>query len=181
MAVPSRLTSLPAELRNRIYRLALINDKPLNITSKKTNQEPALLATNRQIRAEALKIYYAENIFLLRVDLGYRFDKRTTSWFQSLAKSKRDLISKICVDYVNTRPGWLDFSPFERIEPLMKNWCYGIAESSLRYIVKAGLSLDNVEAFKDPNVKERNVQRCVAVFQVAMERAREWVKSGAPE
>jgi len=56
----SKLLSLPPEIRNQIYHLALTQDKPLPST---VICEPGLLATNRQTRREALPIYYSENTF----------------------------------------------------------------------------------------------------------------------
>lgn len=52
MAAQSRLLALPAELRNRIYEYALIQDG-----------QPALLLTSCQIRQESLQIWYNRNDF----------------------------------------------------------------------------------------------------------------------
>ncbi|KAK5121490.1 hypothetical protein LTR85_005323 [Meristemomyces frigidus] len=60
----SRLLDLPAELRNLIYAFAVVQDEPIPIpTEAPYIQEPALLATNRQVRAECLPIYYGSNTF----------------------------------------------------------------------------------------------------------------------
>lgn len=70
---PSRLLSLPPELRNKIYSFTLVRDKPIEISERsalpsKAAQgatlhharliEPAFLLTCRQIRHEALSILY---------------------------------------------------------------------------------------------------------------------------
>jgi hypothetical protein len=55
---PSLLT-IPSELRNEIYRLALTSSERIEITENYT--EPALLSTCRQIRNEATPILYLEN------------------------------------------------------------------------------------------------------------------------
>ncbi|CAK1366965.1 unnamed protein product [Cercospora beticola] len=53
---------LSAELRNEIYELALVKSEEIEIT-KETFAQPALLRTCRQIRAEAVQIYYSRNEF----------------------------------------------------------------------------------------------------------------------
>lgn len=59
----SGLLSLPAELRNRIYRLVLLRHRTIRVTKSGFNQGSGILATCKQIRYEALKIYYYENAF----------------------------------------------------------------------------------------------------------------------
>ncbi|KAK5127478.1 hypothetical protein LTR85_006817 [Meristemomyces frigidus] len=53
---------LPGELRNRIYRLALLSDLAIPVTAQHF-QEPTLLYACKQIRHEAVSIYYGENEF----------------------------------------------------------------------------------------------------------------------
>ena len=67
------LLSLPAELRNRIYELALITPTPITCWTRKflagerpKHAETGLIRTCQQIRNEGLKIYYHDNIFELR-------------------------------------------------------------------------------------------------------------------
>jgi hypothetical protein len=58
----SPLLNLPGELRNRIYRFAIVN--PLSIeldVGRWQNHQPALLRTCKQIRIEALGLFYIEN------------------------------------------------------------------------------------------------------------------------
>lgn len=58
------LLSLPPELRNEIYSLALVKDTPITVsTSLPYLKEPALLAVNQQMRSETLPIWYSENTF----------------------------------------------------------------------------------------------------------------------
>ena len=77
------LLTLPPEMRNRIYRSALIEpqnilireDKdtlhhrhPRPLQMKPPQTEPPLLSTCRQIRKEALDIYYQENTFSIHIE-----------------------------------------------------------------------------------------------------------------
>ena len=62
-----KFIELPAELRNRIYRLALLEPDAIKINDSSTPQEPSLLSACRQIRQEAISIYYGENHFELQV------------------------------------------------------------------------------------------------------------------
>ena len=55
---------LPAELRNRIYRFALVSSSPVSI-GRTSFAHPAFLEVCRQIRKEAISIYYYENTFAI--------------------------------------------------------------------------------------------------------------------
>ena len=65
MVAPSPLLELPGELRNRIYGYVLVDDIiKLDSTG---HTEPELLHTCKQVRKEAIRIYYAENRFEILV------------------------------------------------------------------------------------------------------------------
>ncbi|KAK3706704.1 hypothetical protein LTR37_012548, partial [Vermiconidia calcicola] len=56
MVAPSPLLELPGELRNRIYGYVLVDDIiKLDSTG---HTEPELLHTCKQVRKEAIRIYY---------------------------------------------------------------------------------------------------------------------------
>ena len=59
----SQLLGLPAELRNKIYRLALLSTEKIEVSDNNKPKEPSLLMVNKQIRKEAIGIYYSENHF----------------------------------------------------------------------------------------------------------------------
>ncbi|KAJ0116597.1 hypothetical protein J7T55_009747 [Diaporthe amygdali] len=56
---------LPAEMRNKIYRYSLVQSKLSGSICGFV--QPPLTRTNKQIRSEALPIYYGENAFYLRI------------------------------------------------------------------------------------------------------------------
>lgn len=58
----SPLFALPAELRNRIYEHAAL--------AQKSNKEPSILCTCRQIRCEGLKLFYAAHAFNFLAEIG---------------------------------------------------------------------------------------------------------------
>ncbi|KAI5367999.1 hypothetical protein Slin15195_G031330 [Septoria linicola] len=60
------LHKLPGEVRNRIYRYALVDTGDLEITSTGPG-EPSLLRVCKRVRNEASSIYYAENNFDLQI------------------------------------------------------------------------------------------------------------------
>ncbi|KAK3714999.1 hypothetical protein LTR37_007489 [Vermiconidia calcicola] len=58
---------LPAELRNEIYALVVVQDDQIELPLLPPYvRQPKLLGVNRQIRAEALSIYYGENVFQIQ-------------------------------------------------------------------------------------------------------------------
>ena len=88
----SRLLDLPPELRNSIYRLALRNIRPIKPL---TGRPPALVQANKQIRAEATSIYYAENTF--SIALTACTATAITKWTHSLGQRNATLIPSINV------------------------------------------------------------------------------------
>lgn len=67
----SRLVSLPAEIRNQIYKNVLVESEPIDVNSSNIPAEPGLLRVNRNIRNEARHFYYNDNLFLFTV---YNYD-----------------------------------------------------------------------------------------------------------
>ncbi|KAK3722638.1 hypothetical protein LTR37_002208 [Vermiconidia calcicola] len=67
MAARPSLLGLPGELRNRIYRDALLTDDSDVIVDATGVPEPALLLTCKQIRAEGGQIYYSERAFSIHI------------------------------------------------------------------------------------------------------------------
>ena len=65
-ATTSRLLELPPELRNYVYELSVVSNTSIVIEpgDKSTRaKQPPLILVNRQIRSEALLIFYAQNTF----------------------------------------------------------------------------------------------------------------------
>ncbi|KAK5701637.1 hypothetical protein LTR97_004455 [Elasticomyces elasticus] len=58
----SRLLDLAPELRNHIYRMAVIHDQPIVVSTQGYNIPP-LLSVCKQIRHEAESVFYYENAF----------------------------------------------------------------------------------------------------------------------
>jgi hypothetical protein len=100
--------SLSGELRNIIYRLALVHEsalyvyvgRPHHVMTDALNDPPAraLLHVSRQIRLEASSIYYGENMFSIHNDNGpyTQKDKRRTAnvtnfqtWLADLGENAR--------------------------------------------------------------------------------------------
>ncbi|KAK3640924.1 hypothetical protein LTR56_011574 [Elasticomyces elasticus] len=60
---PCRLLLLPAELRIRIYELAVVEPSSVVACYPKRVKQPALSATCQQIRRECLSVFYGDNTF----------------------------------------------------------------------------------------------------------------------
>lgn len=60
----SRLLSLPPELRNNIYHLVLVEPRAIVIDDQRPPPpEPGLLSVCKQIRSEAIGVYFKANLF----------------------------------------------------------------------------------------------------------------------
>jgi hypothetical protein len=65
--------TLPAEIRNIIYRYVLHEDYIYAFDGTLPPSQPGLLQVNRQLRKEASEIYYKENIFRFEIR-GFNID-----------------------------------------------------------------------------------------------------------
>lgn len=96
----SPLCTLPGELRNRIYRLVLVQSSViLDVKILSTPTEPALLATCQRIRKEALNIFYSENTFHFDLSVGLDLEKDEelmhSGWLASLGKTRCGLLEDL--------------------------------------------------------------------------------------
>lgn len=93
---PSRLLSLPPELRNRIYEYVLTRRHRL-LPWKRQNiypVEPALTRTCRQMRSEALGVFYHDNTFVAPV---LETDKQVTveraiGWYKRIGAANAEFL-----------------------------------------------------------------------------------------
>lgn len=94
---------LSAELRNRIYELALVEKGHVKIQDglgSPPERPPALLHTCRQIRAEALPIYYKQNTFLVVFNRDSRYFKSTIgNWLCDIGRKMTSLIPEIKIRF----------------------------------------------------------------------------------
>jgi hypothetical protein len=65
----SRLMKLPLELRQRIWRLVVVETQ-FFVYPAISAEQPDLAMTSRQIRSEVLPVYYGENTFALEIPVG---------------------------------------------------------------------------------------------------------------
>lgn len=112
------LLGLPAELRNRIYELVLIQPEPILLGNteipkdapKRTRDAkvqarrailPPLLRTNHQIRSETCALFFSANSFITSSSSRGYSRRETIDWLKVLGPNAR-LIRKIS--------GWFSFS-----------------------------------------------------------------------
>lgn len=82
------LLGIPAELRNIIYTLVLVDGDPVVWDTKANCNIPALLCTCRQIRKEASGIYYTANLFHVNAtDLDFTLCFRLCSQANAITMS----------------------------------------------------------------------------------------------
>lgn len=75
------LLDLPAELRNQIYQLAVVEKKPITVTQRiphtfttyylKPPERPALAQTCKQLQQEVLPVFFGQNTFVLDLPRGH--------------------------------------------------------------------------------------------------------------
>lgn len=100
------LQTLPAELRNRIYELALVKDERIEVklyfdrtrTDKVISRianYPSLLQTCRQIREEASPIFYGQNVFEIGRCGDYANIAQLARWLGKLSPSDVTLLRDV--------------------------------------------------------------------------------------
>ena len=115
----SRLLSLPAELRNRIYRLVLLRRRPTRVKKSGFSQGSGILATCKQIRHEALKICYYKNIFRVstpkwNTDALVSFNKQIRRLGLQVGPGKGMKITSI-TDGPSREPHWANLLEWARL------------------------------------------------------------------
>ena len=104
----SRLESLPGQLRNRIYRYAVVEDRPV-IAARVSGRgpwqprlwrftQPALASASKKIRHEVLSIFYAANSFAF----GRFEQKESSQWNENFTKRVRKWLKSVGDDYAST-------------------------------------------------------------------------------
>jgi len=96
--------SLAAELRNKIYRYTIV-PPVLDVTDFRNAGEPGLLAVCKQIRSEAINIYYRENNFRISITLhnpdewlyfaGWQWRPHTLMWLQGVPRERLALVQRL--------------------------------------------------------------------------------------
>ncbi|KAK5692976.1 hypothetical protein LTR97_010452 [Elasticomyces elasticus] len=142
----SLLLELAPELRNAIFVEVLVEVGEIWISSSNV---PPLLQTCRQIRADALQLYYASNVF--RVDLRRdRFDDSIVPWLKSTGTSALPVLSTI----------WLDdiyHSLVADAEEALNNYAKQLLESGCavdkaRFYIECQLLVDEENDYDDENL-----------------------------
>lgn len=90
-----RLSALPAELRNRIYELALIQPERITV-SVETKHQSALAQVSKRLRQECRSINYTHNTFTFQV-----MDNDTSllvAWLTAVGGATVRVIESIHVD-----------------------------------------------------------------------------------
>ena len=97
MSDNSALFNLPPELRNTIYSYELVKDDAVHVAYGKHPSEPALLVTCKQIRYEALPMFYDARVFHFTAEV--RVARSTFPWLHSLGPGRCALLRKIQIEY----------------------------------------------------------------------------------
>lgn len=120
--------NLPAELRNEIYSLALVQDTRIMVsTSLPYLKEPALLAVNRQMRSETLPVWYSENVFQINGS------SPSVKFLRSLGSERLQLLKTLRISTGEQLR--MDYAE-ERIRQLIRAFgSDGLAKETIRFTV----------------------------------------------
>ncbi|KAK3717483.1 hypothetical protein LTR37_005873 [Vermiconidia calcicola] len=99
------LLDLPAELRNAIYRHALVPTDPIDIRTARTDS--SLLRTCKQIYWEARPIFFSKNDFAYAVsNFNSRGDdfRTVVRWLDGIGKENAESIKNFAMQFQAARP-----------------------------------------------------------------------------
>ena len=102
-AQQSRLLTLPAELRNTIYRFVLINEDFVPVSQEVISHLTPLLQTCQQTKAEASGIFYAENTFTTTASVPGAATSQAAAWVHSLSTTDASAIKLLQVKWLLPR------------------------------------------------------------------------------
>lgn len=137
---------LPAELRNRIYYFALVQDEPLQLISQvycktaPTFREPGLLSANRQIRSESLSIFYAQNVIQAKVEaLGEDHALLVYAWLDGLSDKTLTMLQTIWLYDKGDTDKWVEWDVEYWARGASRRWLEQLCERVQGY-ARRGLS-----------------------------------------
>jgi hypothetical protein len=101
----SPLFKLPPELRNMIYRYAIVSNRTLRVTKSRGIPEAPLLSVNKLIRAETFGLFYADNKFKCIVR---SYDPAPLKLVhRKLSRVSVKLLRHVCTElHVSGTPNW---------------------------------------------------------------------------
>lgn len=137
----SGLLQLPPELRNQVYRHAIINPQAIAVSSSGF-EVPALFTTCKQFRNETIALFYTENTFAVAVkDYDFSLLAKWENNIDTIFNSEREIADSVAeqVELVGTEdPNWSN----------LLCWMRKMHEGTVKYRAAAP------SAFRDANLNE---------------------------
>jgi len=91
---------LPSELRDRVYRLCLLLQEPIDPWinyNQRQKLTPGLLRINKTINYEAISLFYAQN----RFDFTNSTAQQIASFLETIGRDNANYIQHVCIDFPN--------------------------------------------------------------------------------
>ncbi|RMZ07191.1 hypothetical protein D0862_04350 [Hortaea werneckii] len=126
----SPLLTLPPELRNRIYSLALTSNSKINPTKTGLLKRPALLQTSHQIRAEATQMWFACNAFQLPLNPSHPTNLH--NFLSSTGKANLAVLGKLELQYAVCVAAGDSYTHPSTKQPSILALLYLLAEAGVR-------------------------------------------------
>ncbi|KAK3109935.1 hypothetical protein LTR53_016292 [Teratosphaeriaceae sp. CCFEE 6253] len=164
----SKLLQLPPELRNRIYVACLVSSEVIDVAHIAETNEPALLATCKQIRSEALAVFYGGNIFTAAEPSPMRAPSPAVAWLNRIGEARSAQVMRLelhtlgLFDSVSVR--WQERQRFtipsilwqqsEAFKPTAQDTGRRTGQILGMDLVGAGIDARKVEAVVSPGTEE---------------------------
>ena len=99
---------MPAELRNRVYEIALISRNGIDLSHywhydegpgfQETAAQPSLTRICHQVRQESLLVFYGANWFLTGLRPKMWLAERTEDWLQAIGHKNKSMIKHLYIE-----------------------------------------------------------------------------------
>ena len=185
----SPLLDLAAELRNEIWRLVLVEDNTIDIGTtapscleEKPPAEPALLTACKQVREEAVGIYYSENTFRMfctpRTMISCARDSMNNlRWLERFSPDRAGMIKSFSIKMLNdhTRISFTMCGGVRRFRidpmtgaqiPTFSQGQYNSAEDFLRHLGLQGLRFEVIAISQQGH--SRTTSECFEALKAAL-------------
>jgi len=143
----SPLLDLPPELRNTVWRFALVRKTKIDMSKESTTAEPALLVACKQIREEGLGIYYGENMFSLGAELvDWDWSTTLSDWLSAIGHERAGRIARLCITAVGLPSDDLSPYRYDTVSYLYRQLCGAPIKQMLDELKSRGISVSAIYA-----------------------------------
>ncbi|KAF2102503.1 hypothetical protein NA57DRAFT_52073 [Rhizodiscina lignyota] len=109
---PFPFLKLKKDIRERIYRLAVVSPNPIAMKAKGPERYrlPAIIKGSKQTRGEASGMYYSENHFVFRPAPRFNKVSPLTAWVQRIGPENSKILRRVTVSFMEANRVYIELN-----------------------------------------------------------------------